>query len=92
MGPDGALLFQVCRYLQPFRDFANGVLMIVMAGSGTWRHEPVPYRLPDPADADTVFIPEGEKTVTTRAALGLTATTIREGPARAAGLRAIPQG
>jgi hypothetical protein len=71
---DGALMFQVCRY-EP-RDFRQRR----PDGRGGWiwnlkAIEPVPYRLPALADADTVFIPEGEKDCDNLAALGLTATT-----------------
>jgi putative DNA primase/helicase len=74
MGPDGALMFQVCRY-QP-RDFRQR--RPDDRGGWIWNLkdiEPVPYRLPALADADTVFIPEGEKDCDNLAALGLTATT-----------------
>lgn len=71
---DGALLFQVCRY-HP-RDFRQRR----PDGRGGWiwnlkEVEPVPYRLPGLAEAELVFVAEGEKDCDNLAAIGLVATT-----------------
>jgi hypothetical protein len=69
----GELLYQVCRY-DP-KDFRvrrpNGT------DGWTWSLDGVrvvPYRLPELAEAQRVWIPEGEKDVDTLAGLGLVAT------------------
>lgn len=70
----GRLLFQVVRYEpKTFKQRRpNG------KGGWTWNLggvEPVLYRLPELAAAETVFIPEGEKDVDRLHSLGLAATT-----------------
>jgi hypothetical protein len=72
-GPDGTLLFQVCRF-DP-KDFRQRR----PDGKGGWIWdmqgvERVLYRLPELAGADEVFVCEGEKDADALAALGCTAT------------------
>lgn len=68
----GQLLFQVCRFepktFRQRRPKGNGWEW------GLGRTQPIPYRLPELADAATVFVPEGEKDVERLRALGFTAT------------------
>jgi putative DNA primase/helicase len=74
---DGTLLFEVIRYLKPDGD--KGFKQRQPDGRGGWVWnldgvERVPYRLPKLLNAETVYLPEGEKDVHTLEAWGLVAS------------------
>lgn len=80
-GPDGGLVFQVCRYMP--KDFRQRR----PDGRGNWIWsvkdiDLVPYRLPEIMAADEVVIVEGEKDADALLAAGICATTKPGGSGR----------
>jgi putative DNA primase/helicase len=77
VGPHGNLLFEVIRYRKPNGD--KGFTQCRPDGNGGWIWNldgvrRVPYRLPKLLNAETVYLPEGEKDVHTLEAWGLAAS------------------
>ena len=74
---EGSLLFEVIRYLRPDGEKAFRQCGPDGRGGVIWNLdgiERVPYRLPKLLNADTVYLPEGERDVSTIEAWGLVAS------------------
>ena len=74
---DGNVIFEVVRYMKP--DGEKAFRQCQPDGRGGWAWnlngtERVPYRLPNLLNANTVYLPEGEKDVHTLEAWGLVAS------------------